>query len=326
MMQESELTIVVQGDIRPGAERAIRAVRKLLPASTIIFSTFKSEDWHSYETLVDQIVLSEDPGPLPSFVKTNTSTLNNTNRQLITSLAGLNCVSTGYALKMRTDCILHSKDFIHLFEQYKQQQNQEHRLVVSGFYTRHPRGLACYPFHISDWFVFGVTERVRQFFSAPFVSLDDATWFERNHHIKPSSYAARRFRSRFTPEQHITTHFARELGYTTPAFLNDPDKQVLQAYESFLSQEVIVGYPSQLGFAIEKYSDIENSLYQKIDCISLSDWQMLAGEKITQSQNNQFVPLWAMKIIRRVAHKFRYTVIRTVLEINGLLNMMKRAK
>lgn len=313
MIHPSEITVVMQGDIRPETAIAVRSVRSLLPNARLILSTFNTEDIGAIAGEVDDVVMSDDPGAMPSFIKSDILPTNNINRQLITSKAGLDRVHTTYAVKMRTDCILHNAEFVRLLERFTIGDANPNRLVVSSFFTRHPYGLSCYLFHISDWFVCGRSNRVRQFFSAPFMSLEDATWFERHESLKSSTYAARRFRARFTPEQHITTHFARLLGYRVPDYLNHWSDRLAKEYIDFLAYEVVVAQPSQIGFSIEKYRDIEMNLYQKIDCISFSDWVEIVSrctKKNEQSISSKEMPSYAKMLIRLLANKFRHLVIR----------------
>lgn len=325
LIDAPDITVVMQGNIRPSIGRAIHSVRQVLPGARLILSTFDLEAPQRYAGFVDEVVLSKDPGGMPPSVKANQAEPNNTNRQLVSSQAGLARVTTPYALKMRTDCALHDIGFIRLLQQYSQADSECRRLVASSFYTRHPHGLACYLFHISDWFIFGTSERVRQFFSSPLVSLDEATWFERRAHLASGTYAARRFRARFTPEQYITTHFARALGYRTPEFLNDLSPGLSEEYESFLAKEVIVAYPSQLGFTLEKYPDIEHSLYQRVDCVGHADWLDLARTKsdiaVREPANESAYLNLRMKITRFIANRFRRAIIKAALNPRRLMSM-----
>ncbi len=330
MIEASDITVVMQGDIRPDIGRAIRSVRRVLPGVRLILSTFDNELSQNYSEFVDEVVLSRDPGAMPPSVKANNASPNNTNRQLISSQAGLARVATPYVLKMRTDCVLNDKGFLRLFERYSQIEPKCHRLVVSSFYTRHPHGLACYLFHVSDWFFFGVTDRVRQFFSAPLVSYEDATWFDHRVHLKSSSYAAGRFRARFTPEQHLTVHFARSLGYRTPEFLNDFTPDLSSEYQLFLANEVIVAYPSELGFSIGKYPDIERSLYQRIDCVGYADWKALPALRknilsLKSSDTRNRRPQ-SLRATRFIANKIRHTIIKFALDVRGVKSILKKTK
>ncbi len=316
-----DITVVVQGDIRPTTEAAIRSVRHVLPTARIVLSTFDTENLGDLGRIADEVVLSPDPGAMAPFVMADEAAPNNTNRQLTSTQAGLNKVTTGYAIKMRTDCHLHGRGFIRLLSQLSAFDGNSGRLVVSSFYTRHPRGLACYLFHISDWFVFGTTDRVKKFFSAPLMSLDVATWFERNERLKNGTYAARRFRARFTPEQYITNHFAQALGYRTPRFLNDVNDHLRCEYERFLAKEVVVASPRQLEFSVEKYRRIDDSLYQKIDCLGLRDWCRIFSRVTGRNpaphidiRNRGIIPIPA---VRLVAHKFRHAVIKIMLGRSG---------
>lgn len=322
LVEASDITVIIQGDIRPETGRTISSVRRILPNAKVILSTYCNEPYHAYSGLVDELVLSKDPGGMPPSVKVNHAAYNNTNRQLISTQAGLARVNSRYALKMRTDCVLFERGFIHLLEQYSDSDVEMSRLVVNSYYTRHPHGLACYQFHVSDWFVFGLACRVQSFFSAPLMTLDAATWFENNAHLGSSSYNARRFRARYTPEQHITVNFAGRLGYVTPSFLNETSDEIQDAYTRFLAKEFIVAPPSQLGFSLEKYPEIESSFYQRIDCVGHDDWfDLYSKTNCGPSKSFPFrevINRVALKACRLVLNRFRRPVIRAVMEFGGV--------
>lgn len=317
MIRACDITVVVQGDLRPITKDALKSVRTALPGARLVLSTFQTEKIGEFADCVDDLVLSPDPGAQPPFVMASDAAPNNTNRQLLTTQAGLARVKTPFAVKMRTDCVLCGTGFVKLLEQIVAADGVRDRLVVSSFYTRHPRGLACYLFHVSDWFAFGATARVKLFFGAPLMPLEEATWFERHAHLETGTYAARRFRARFTPEQYITNHFAHALGYKTPHYLNDVSKTLVQEYEFFLANEVIVAAPRQLGFAISKYQEIDDSFYQRLDCLSLSDWRAIYL-RVHGRSGRRKIGLPARKaleipLVRYFAHRFRHVVIRLML-------------
>lgn len=316
MIDYRDITVVMQGDIRAETLSAVRSVREVLPGAYLVLSTFTSESVDRFVDLVDEVVAVPDPGALPPFTIAFDAVPNNLNRQLVSTQNGLKRVATLYALKMRTDCVLHGDMFIRLHAAIHENSVDAERLIVSGFYTRHPRGLSCYLFHISDWFIFGLTSRVKQFCSVPLMSVEDASWFERHPHAQSSTYAARRFRARYTPEQHIAVFFAKALGYQTPGFLNEVNELLVGEYERFLASEFVVARPDQLGFELQKYSGLRGSLYQRIDCVGFDDWYSLfSGDKNVFSRFalSKGRTYFMTEFARKIAHLFRHSIIRILL-------------
>jgi len=311
-----KITVVIQGNIRPETASTINSIRKNLPGATILLSTFHNELHEHYKPHVDEVILSHDPGPLPPYVKSNHAPYNNTNRQLRSTKNALAHVKTEYALKIRSDCILLNIGFIKLYCKYAKSVLQENRIVANSHFTRHPTGLCRYLFHISDWFIFGKTQYVRNFFSCEEISISDATWYDRNAHNKNSTYNAKRFRARFTPEQFITIGFAKNLGYKTPSHLNDNNKEKSTSYYEFLKNQVIIGSPTDLGFKLEKYDHIKESLYQKIDCINHKDWLKIAAKE----KNNH------MDLFRLLIAKLRHIIIRVTMAYKSLENLTQEAQ
>ncbi len=319
MIPSSQLTVVLQGDIRPETDRAIKSVRQHVPSARLVLSTYRDQPSHRLKDLsgkVDHLVLSADPGPLPPFTMSGTAPPSNLNRQLVTTQAGLAEVRSAYVLKMRSDIELTGAGFLKL----GCAAEDSDRMLVSSFYTRHPMGLSCYLFHVSDWFVVGCTSKVKDFFSAPCMSPSDARWFESHAHVARATYAARRFRARYTPEQHITVHYAQQHGYRTPQFLNDWDEHLMNEYRRFLVSECLVAMPRDLGFRLDKYRQLERSVYQRLDCVSFSDWQSMvaslsASNPVHVHESNHREPLLRL---RPFANRWRQPIIKACVMARSL--------
>lgn len=330
MIREDEITIVVQGNPREDIVPGLESVREVMPGVRLILSTFEARNISRFERYVDELVLSKDPGAFPPFTIGNTAAPNNLNRQLITSKAALDRVQTPYVLKMRTDCVLQGEGFTRVYEAANQNTPPDNpRLVASSFYTRHPGGIACYLFHVSDWFMFGTTEKVKRFFSGPLMSYEDATWFQDHNHRLLSTLSARRFRARYTPEQHISVSFARASGYRTPHFLNEINSDLVEEYRRFLRDEFVIASPGQLGFTLPKYAHLRSSLYEGIDCVSLSDWCQMQNCNTTSQSVVAACPPSLSKAaqlapsIRPPAHFIRHEISAVWLALSGLMDLFR---
>lgn len=332
MTPSQDITVVVQGNIRDETAAALLSVRRLLPRAHVVLSTYEDERLASVHGLADEVVKSRDPGTLPGFTLSREADPSNLNRQLVSTQAGLARVRMPYTLKLRSDCLLESDAFRRIFDNVHRVDPQGNRLLVSTFFTRHPRGLACYPFHVSDWFVFGRTERVRALWDVPLMSLSDATWFEHHRHKLRSTATAKRFRARYSPEQYVGVHFARRMGYVCPEFLDDTSVKHIDEYIRFLSREFIVAEPRHLGIRLPKYDSLSKSLYLRIDCVAMSDWLDFFRSEVGQVRDMQALHDLrrcashdhGLRQLRWAAHLGRHAVVRLMLMRKALQKRLRQ--
>lgn len=294
----SQVTVVLQGDLRPGTRLAIDSVREALPGARLVLSTFAGATTGEVAGLVDAVIASRDPGALPPATFVAAGPANNINRQIVSTRAGLSAVQTPYALKMRTDCLLRCRSFIDLYEGIGRLDQAGNRIVASSFFTRHPRGIAAYQFHLSDWFLFAKTTTLQTYWSRPLVSLEEATWFEHSPHRWGSTAIARRFRARYTQEQFLATAYARTRGYLVPDFLDDRQFAATE-YERFLAHECIVASPEELGFELPKYARQSQTLYQSFDCVIHSDWESMFYRQVLRGSRRSSLAGPARRQARR---------------------------
>jgi hypothetical protein len=280
-MKTSDITLVFQGVFKPYVTRDhddfarnIKLTRKVLPGARIVLSTWAGVDVPP-GLAIDAVVESPDPGGLAP-LKLDDQKANNINRQLATTQAGLAAVETPYAVKLRTDCFLEHAGFIDYYLEQRRLDRGRERLAACSFFTLDPTLFERLPYHLSDWFHFGPTALLREYWSAVPMSNKDARQYETQAHAGTSSFFERKFRARYAVEQHICMQFARARGYTCPRFLNDVADDVLAAYRRFLAQEVMLLDPWQIGLRFEKYGWVANSAFQRLNNLMHLDWLAIA--------------------------------------------------
>ncbi|MCT7592484.1 WavE lipopolysaccharide synthesis family protein [Aliarcobacter butzleri] len=118
LVKDENITVVIQGDLfldhnssKYNVLNCILSLKKILPASRIVVSTWENEKKHEDKliNLVDKIVYSKLPDAIKSL-----DISNNINRQVVSTLSGLNEVKTKYALKIRANFSLDSKSSLFL--------------------------------------------------------------------------------------------------------------------------------------------------------------------------------------------------------------------
>lgn len=281
-MKTTDITLVFQGAFKPYVTREhdnfarnIRLTRKVLPGARIILSTWAGTELPPGLAL-DALVESQDPGGLAP-LKLNDSKANNVNRQLLSTQAGLAAVQTSYAAKLRTDCFLEHAGFIDHYREQVALDGGRERLLASSFFTLDPSMFERLAFHLSDWFQFGPTPLLRDYWAAPLMSVKDARLYENQDHAAGSTVFERKFRARFAVEQHLCLHFAHARGYTVPRFLNDVSDTVLMDYQRFLAKDAMLLDPWQIGLRFDKYGWVGTSPFQRMNNLMHLDWLALAN-------------------------------------------------
>ncbi|MFC5430229.1 WavE lipopolysaccharide synthesis family protein [Paraburkholderia denitrificans] len=277
IIADNQITIVFQGPWNEGLRDNIAQARECFPGAPIIVSSIDVRIREAFSAMDHvTLVVVPDPGPLPTYMRGKHAPLNNVNRQIVSSQAGLALAATPYAIKIRTDCTLESRAFVELYQRASVCDVTAARLLASSIYTLHPDGIEGFPFHISDWFFFGPSEALRSYYDVPLMTEQDAVWYDRFPHKCDSHYFARQYRSRFSPEQYIAIQNARKGGYVVPSFLDDAREEVAESYRAYLVRKFTVCNLSQFGLVFDKYRSVPKSHYQFFNCVWGSDWVGMA--------------------------------------------------
>jgi hypothetical protein len=211
MISSKEISVVIQGplynEITP---EVIRRVRYILPEAEIIYSTWNGTNYAS--NLIDAYVESVDPGGMPIF--DNPKILHAANRQIISTLAGLNLSTRKYALKIRSDLYLESINFLEEYSKFPLRSSKyrilSERIIVSTSFTPNPRREPK-PFHPSDWFYFGLKDDLLRIFDIPLcVEPETSRYFESRKRPRPTLDSWVPALCRYTAEQYIWVAFLKK--------------------------------------------------------------------------------------------------------------------
>jgi hypothetical protein len=279
-VNESDLTVVFQGPVVPGpagTAAQIARTREALPRARFVLSTWESSDCRGIP--VDQIVHSEDPGGLPGIKRRDAGhETNNVNRQLRSSARGLAVVDTSHAIKIRSDCALDHGGILREFDRWST-AGPASRILASSIFTVDPEMFEQMPYHVSDWVQCGATSVLRDYWSAPFMTGADATYYERAPHARHSTFMDRRFRCRLAVEQYVACRHAERLGYAVPVFHNDVRPDVMAGHRSFLAKHMAIVDPWHIGLHFPKYAWTYRSAFQRLNCLLFEDWYQLYVEQ-----------------------------------------------
>ena len=276
LIASRDISFVLQGPIDAGSlptlAKSVANLRQLVPGCEIIVSTWRDAlDLTSLGS--DHVVRSDDPGALPG-IRPSGEYPNSVNRQILSSRAGLQRASRPFAVKMRNDAVVVHPGFVALYEKYNDPDLPE-QIVLPAYFTLDPSMFEHVPYHPSDWFHFGATDALRTYWSAPFMTEADATYYTRHPYARHSTYLDRKFLCRLAVEQHVAVAYAQRFALTIPAFHNDIRPQVLADHDRFLSHFLIVGDLDQLGITLPKYDWVKQSGFQDLNCVTHLDWLSL---------------------------------------------------
>ena len=257
------ITVVVQGPVSASRERTqkhnatelcLKSIRDILPGSQIILSTWAGQNTENLD--YDELILSPDPGNykyenlfhgIPRYL--------NVNRQIKSTLAGLKQVKTKYAIKLRSDNILLHSNFINLFEQFQQRNEQlkllNNRVISSAWFSRNPNTFLPFPYHPSDLFFFGETEDLINIWDIDFADNNMAYYF--NHHPDLSNFQSMQPYQYF-PEQFIWLSFLKKNGVSVKCnHYCDVSPENINHSELSITNNLFIAHPKTIGFASPKH-------------------------------------------------------------------------
>lgn len=168
-IKSKDVSIVFQGPIlNDFTEKCLMSARELFPEAHIILSTWRDSDVSGLS--FDTLIVNDDPGT-NIMVHGEKKYQSNCFRQVISSYNGLKACKTKYALKIRTDICLKNSNILDYFEAYNKTSFDENfKLLkerVVTLTTCNPNRRTKWPFNISDWIFFGITEDILNIFDIP---------------------------------------------------------------------------------------------------------------------------------------------------------------
>lgn len=211
-IKDEEITFLFQGNISDHTILAINNCRKYFPKSFIILSTWSNSDIKGINC--DKIIFNKDPG---SFTCNNDLTYGkiytNINRQLISTKNGLNSIHTKYVMKLRSDLVIKSTNIIRYFNIFTKRVAKysifKNRILVNTLTSKLYSDIDNHyptPFHVSDWFFFGLYEDVKLYFDNIPLIKDEKNYSK--YSLKfPEKNPCSHLSFKYAPEQYMCYSF-----------------------------------------------------------------------------------------------------------------------
>lgn len=277
-IDSKDISVIVQGHVKgtrddPDEERwtyqSLSSVRKHLPDAELILSTFKECDVEGLP--FDILVKSDDPGFL-DLGEVN-RLVGNTNRQIVSTLAGLKKAGRKYALKMRYDLVLDGSHFLNYHDDFPARIEEwkflKKRIISCTSVSFNPRKKFVVPFAPSDWFHFGLTEDVTSLWDIPVIPEPDEKKDPDNPNGTKKEY---RDIHRYAAEQYIWISFLRKFVEINCRYSNDLFDGSLDKTDMSIVNNIILLEPEQIPLTCIKYRDKNFLTYSKSINYTHSEW------------------------------------------------------
>ncbi|MBR6685365.1 MAG: hypothetical protein IKL37_03810 [Alphaproteobacteria bacterium] len=269
MINPADISVVVQGtNVKKQTNKCLRSIRKYLPGATIIFSTYENTNVADLD--YDVLVRSPDPGAEKMTPKWS----NNTNRILVTSNAGLAYVKTKYVIRMRSDMIFaNSKILNDIASQFPKRDKKysvfKKRVLFYALFSRyqetvHTSLILERPFDISDWFCFGLTTDVKDYFNCPLTDEPGFTYYFHGKNIFANIVGCASWQ--YPVEQWICMNFFSK--YFPAAKMQDSfdyDENRIDLSRKLLANNMVIVDYKNIGVYIQKksYKHLSKIIHKK---------------------------------------------------------------
>lgn len=277
MIKSKDISVVVQGPInRFETKKCLKSIRKYLPDSEIILSTWEDSDVKDLD--YDVLIENKDPGTTQTGTHHNLPTYNNLNRQLLSTQEGLKKCSRKYVLKLRSDFILSSNKFLNYFDKFSN-RNEKYVLfknkiitscLVSRFTIKHQNEQIPIPFHISDWWFFGLKQDIETYFlGTPLVVEPEfSNYFSiKENFNKKTPYNKVKFK--FAPEQYFAYECFNRHFDVHMEDASDVNTEIIEKSRKLIINNFIILEYNHSGIYTNKYSYSKNESFSGEQYIGL---------------------------------------------------------
>ena len=280
MINSKDISVIVQGPInKRETPKCLKSIREFLPDAEIIVSTWNEQDVSGLD--YDILVLNDAPESVLIEKVKHRTIYNNLNRQLLSTQEGLKKANRKYAMKLRSDLILTNNSFLDYFDKFQQRTQKynlfERKILTAALFTRfnikvNKQGKRQkMPFHISDWWFFGLREDLNKYFlDTPLVKEPEFTNYfslEENK-SKETPYGKAMFK--FGPEQYFGYEcFRRNFNDIYMEDAADYSDELMEKFRVCLVNNFIVLEFEQSGIYLNKYPYSRNEKFSGDQYIDL---------------------------------------------------------
>lgn len=284
------LSIVVQGAV--DASRIALVAhncahwRRLFPSAQLICAASASDaapaarslddgdDARAIIAACDAVVFAPSARVLPP-IKTDARGDNHVNLMIAAARAGLAEARGRHVLRIRNDLAFADRTFLAAYAACRDVPRGdravfEQRVLASEIFTLNPFTVSRMPFHVSDWFHFGLTRDVRAIWdAAECVTTEDAAYYASAPHRPGSKAVERRFLVRRASEQCV--HFP-VLRHAFPDLVLDLHNDMTSSETALfaLADNFGLANMAACGATLPRYQDVIDRMspFARLECLS----------------------------------------------------------
>ena len=270
MIHHRDISVVVQGPILTDSihnmtdtvtKDVCARIKKLMPECELILSTWEGSKVKGITH--DKCVFSKDPGGT-TFCYIDKKILNNCNRLIVSTQAGIKAASRPYVLKVRSDLFLASTGFLKYFDKFPHYDNKykfvKDRIMAFCMFTIKAHKTSLFtvqkPYHIGDWAYFGNRQDLWNLYDIPLTKEPEFShWFLKNCRYFYDIHPHRLWK--MPPEQYVTTEFLKK--YTKIKFnhMADTDDNNVEKSDKLLTNNFLVLDQTQFSLISLKYMSFQ---------------------------------------------------------------------
>lgn len=263
---QSSVTFVIQGGINSIIEhqrvqKCTESIRRFLPKSVIVLSTWLNTDTADLD--FDECIFSTDPGA--TIFDDKNGTLQNVNRQIVSSRSGINSSQTRYTVKMRNDLFLIDSNLEKWIERLQKFRTNDSKpsigakpVIVTNVTSVNPEKGIKLPFHPCDWIYAGETKDLRRLFDIPLMPESWMRYFGSSKY--PDNWPEKAYLSRFPAESYIWSSYVRNHISFDFEHGSDLTESNFELSEKLFSSELIVVPLPLLGLNSSKHKIKDHKL------------------------------------------------------------------
>ena len=260
-IKPSEISIVFQGTINPTfIAKGVDSARNIFPGAEIIISTWKGECVpRTVEKLCDAVLYNDDPGGI---VFCRDGSIQNHNRQIVSSIAGISRTTRKYVMKLRSDMLILGDEFLRFYSKYKKRHKDfvvfKDRIIINSYCTNDSRGRCPCLFHPSDWVSFGLREDLLNLWGIPLAEEPQMSQYFR---LNPEKYSPNKnILTRWHSEQYIWLSCLRNNGYNIEfdTWFSFDKKLAWQSDVSLVNNFIVLDYKKSMSVLSQKYESVNN--------------------------------------------------------------------
>ena len=270
MIKSCDISVVVQGPILTDSiynmtdsvtRDVCKRIKTLMPDCELILSTWRGAKVKGIP--YDKCIFSVDPGAT-TFDYHDKKLLNNCNRLIISTQAGIKAATKPYVLKIRSDLFLVSTNFLQYFDKYpyfdEKYRFVKNRIMAFSMFSIKAHKTSLFtvdkPYHISDWAYFGCREDLFNLYDIPLTKEPEFShWFANHCRYFYDIHPHRLWK--MPPEQYVTTEFLKKYIRINFNHMADIDDNNVEKSEKLLANNFIILDQTQFSLISLKYMSFQ---------------------------------------------------------------------